>query len=793
MKYWQAWMACALLMCVPAAAQADIFRWDNAQQIPGTQGVTPGPGIDLSSRNTAQRNLRFADFSGGLDLSQANFWGSWLDSSRFNGANLTNAELQSAILTNADLSGANLTNAYLGNATLTSANFAGAVIQGTEFWRGDFPGGGSGITLTQLYSTASYQQENLRSIGLRGHDLTGGNFSALDLAGAVFTSSKLTGANLSGTNLIDADLHGATLTNANLAGAVVTGAQFGRTTWASFTKEQLYSTASYQQRNLRDIGLGVNDLTGWDFSALDLAGADFTSSTLTSADFAGAVVAGANFARFSLGGQGSGITLPQLYSTASYQQWNLRGIGLRDHDLTGADFSGQDLTGADLGGSSLTSANVAGAVVAGANFARISYSLEFPGSGITRTQLYSTASYQQRNLRGIGLGGHDLTGVDFSDHDLTGAHLGGSTLTGANFAGAVVARANFARNAPGEFPGSGITLLQLYSTASYQKKDLRGIGLGANELTGGDFSGHDLTGANLVSSMLMNANLSGTNLTDAELVAANLASANLSGANLTDANLLGSTLTNANLAAAIVTGAAFAGTTRGGFTKEQLYSTASYLQRDLRGIDFTSNNLTGWDFSDQDLVGASFYASQVSRANFSFADLRDAEPLPSGAITRNSIRESGEINGLDLAAGETLVVRDSTIGITVRNRMNIVSGGTLELVLGDADWGSTMALAAGITPDLGGTLRVRFADHANLASMVGTTFDFFDWPAALDTNNRFDAIELPPGTRWDLNQLYLTGTATLTAIPEPSAVLLFACATAACAARRQILANRLRL
>jgi hypothetical protein len=104
--------------------------------------------------------------------------------------------------------------------------------------------------------------------------------------------------------------------------------------------------------------------------------------------------------------------------------------------------------------------------------------------------------------------------------------------------------------------------------------------------------------------------------------------------------------------------------------------------------------------------------------------------------------------------------------------MNAVSGGTLELVLGDADWGSTMAVAAGVTPDLGGTLRVRFADQANLAALLGTTFDFFDWPAVLHTNNRFDATELPPGTQWDISQLYVTGTAKLTAIPEPSTALV---------------------
>jgi hypothetical protein len=125
-----------------------------------------------------------------------------------------------------------------------------------------------------------------------------------------------------------------------------------------------------------------------------------------------------------------------------------------------------------------------------------------------------------------------------------------------------------------------------------------------------------------------------------------------------------------------------------------------------------------------------------------------SEPIQ---LARNTIHKSGAINRLDLQAGETLVVRDSAIGITVNDSMNAVSGGTLELVLGDADWGSTMSVAAGVTPDLGGTLRVRFADQANLASMLGTTFDFFDWPGVLDTNNRFASTRLscrpaPSGT-----------------------------------------------
>jgi uncharacterized protein YjbI with pentapeptide repeats len=98
-----------------------------------------------------------------------------------------------------------------------------------------------------------------------------------------------------------------------------------------------------------------------------------------------------------------------------------------------------------------------------------------------------------------------------------------------------------------------------------------------------------------------------------------------------------------------------------GITLPQLYSTASYQQRNLRGIGLVNNNLTGWDFSGQDLTGVRFDSSRLTNANFSFADLRGAAHLSGQFSARNAIRENGAINGLDLAAGETLVVRDSDI------------------------------------------------------------------------------------------------------------------------------------
>ena len=183
------------------------------------------------------------------------------------------------------------------------------------------------------------------------------------------------------------------------------------TTSRGFTAAQLYSTQSYKGKTSGEYNFG-NDLTGWDFSGQNLTNADLTYSTLTDADLTGAVVTRAIFSRW-WGGEGTGITQAQLASTASYQTKNLTGIVLSLNDLTGCDFSGQNLSGASLQDATLTNANLTGAVVTGANLGRISGGLaDDPGSGVTKEQLYSTASYQAKNLRGITLWGHDLTGWD---------------------------------------------------------------------------------------------------------------------------------------------------------------------------------------------------------------------------------------------------------------------------------------------------------------------------------------------------------------------------------------------
>jgi uncharacterized protein YjbI with pentapeptide repeats len=135
-----------------------------------------------------------------------------------------------------------------------------------------------------------YRWDNGKVIpGTEGRTLTlGSDFSGLDLEYADLSGVYVEGVNLSGADLYRSDLSygrmdGGSLENANVAEANMTGryfsvvnlknANFAGSTinWAGFpysklTKDQLYTTASYQAKDLKGIQLHNNDLTDWSFS-----------------------------------------------------------------------------------------------------------------------------------------------------------------------------------------------------------------------------------------------------------------------------------------------------------------------------------------------------------------------------------------------------------------------------------------------------------------------------------------------------------------------------------------------
>jgi uncharacterized protein YjbI with pentapeptide repeats len=283
----------------------------------------------------------------------------------------------------------------------------------------------------------------------------------------------------------------------------------------------------------------------------------------------------------------------------------------------------------------------------------------------------------------------------------------------------------------------------LYSTASYKNKDLSGVNFGYNKLSGFDLSGQNLTGAGFYS-----ADLSGVNMTDAVVAGADFSSA-------------------------------FS------FTRDLLYSTASYKNKDLRGVSFRYNNFSGFDLSGQDLRNTMFLSCSFSGTDFSFADMRTTKygDYISTPNMNNTIRSDGQIQGLNIASGKTLVIRNFEIGITVVGTMTMAADSRLQFILDGNPWGSTITIASGVNPLLNGDIELLFADGVDINALIGTTYKLFNWNGQLLEGQEFADIITQPGLAWDVSHVYTTGEITL--VPEPASAMLMMLGAAWMAARRK--------
>ena len=554
------------LLAFASMARTDIFQWEYVNPVDPSQGMKQSsvlcPGGAGANVHPGGRLLL-------RDLTKAYLIG----------ADLRNSEIISNTLTSADFSDANLANALFFNSNLTSVSFAranltlarfedfsqdqldgidwsDAIIAGTLFRRAT----SRGFTASQLYSTASYKDRNLAGVEFYDSDFSGWDFSEQNLSSAFFSSVDLTNANFSRAILFHANL-GAMLNGADITDAVINGAYIGQITAA-----QLYSTASYKARDLRGINIGVDVPGGWDFTGQNLAGAGIYGEALKNANMTGANIVGASFYSYGT------VPATQLYSTSSYQEHNLSGIAIYDAQLPAVDFNGQNLSnayfvssnlnGADFSHADLSNVQFNNSTVVNANFtnSKIVGATLSNASGFTAAQFYSTANYQARDLAGVWFYDNDLGGWDLSGQNLASAILQGP-LAGADFTDALVAGAQL---------NQSFTMAQLYSTASYQAGDLRGIALGGVDFAGVNLAGRDLSGTSLSRANLSGANLSGAVVSSGSLAESVLTNANLSGADLANANLAGSDLTNAELTNAHVAGTSFDSTTSRGFTAAQL-------------------------------------------------------------------------------------------------------------------------------------------------------------------------------------------------------------------------------
>ena len=170
----------------------------------------------------------------GQDVSGQSFAeGSYIGSSWKN-VTAINTKFTKSNYSNASFIEANLTNANFQSSNLTNVDFTNAIITGTYF------ANVKNFTKEQLYSTQSYKDRNLSRTALISINLSECNFSYCNLTNTILQSSNLS--------------------DVNFMNAIISGTHF--TGVKNFTKEQLYSTQSYKDRNLSNIILMANNLNG---------------------------------------------------------------------------------------------------------------------------------------------------------------------------------------------------------------------------------------------------------------------------------------------------------------------------------------------------------------------------------------------------------------------------------------------------------------------------------------------------------------------------------------------------
>jgi hypothetical protein len=165
--------------------------------------------------------------------------------------------------------------------------------------------------------------------------------------------------------------------------------------------------------------------------------------------------------------------------------------------------------------------------------------------------------------------------------------------------------------------------------------------------------------------------------------------------------------------------------------------------------------------------------------------------LTLNTVTRNLILPDGRIWGLDLEAGDSLIVRDDDalatsphrglapprppISVKVFGRISVAEGGVLKLLFDADNWDSQISFEPGVPVQLGGALELTFVDDVDLLSQVGRTLRIFDWTGVSPSGQ----FEIRSPYVWDLTNLYTTGKLTLIAVPEPATVsIVLVCAPA---------------
>jgi uncharacterized protein YjbI with pentapeptide repeats len=731
-------------------------------------------------------------------------------------------------LTGANFRGQNLADASFSDATLTGADFTDADIRGANFNKSFM---GTGITLPQLYSTASYRAKDLSGIDLRDNSLAGGNFVGQNLTYARLYDAQLTGADFTAADTRGAAMHSLSAVNLIEPFGHINGLDLGNgdlLVVRDFDGFSFPIPIKVDQRLAMGPGgtlRMVFEADAWDSTISFSTGIPVTLGGTLEITFADDVNLATQIGRTFDLFDWTGVNPVGAFAISSPYAWDL------SHLHTTGDvtlISIPEPSSLLLLGCALASilavrhaiclrhrrvlqiAVALFAIVAIAASARADiYQWEYinPADPSQGKQQNSTlapdgacvdavpgADLRDRNLTMAYLTGADLMNVLGYVANLTNADLSHANLSNANFAAATLTDADFTRadvrgtglakaetfgggsvnslyGCCSPTYGTGITLAQLYSTTSYQDHDLSGISLAYNNLTGGNFAGQNLS----------NAFLGHATLTDADFSQANLSNVVINDAILTDARFGEANLTNANFCRANITGANFA---------QANLTNAYFVDANLTGANFREANLVNSNFAFYDftfcLMGGCSepppprYAT-LADVDLTAADVRGAQVSTAGAITTNLIRPDGRIDDLDLNDGGLLVVRDYDGDHTRTNPFGMPAPVPPIPITVD------QYLAMGP----GGTLRMVFESDAwdstisfapgipvTLGGALELTFAD-DVNLTSQVGRSFElfnwtgveptgAFTIRSSYTWDLSKLYTTGEVTLIAVPEPA-------------------------
>ena len=394
----------------------------------------------------------------------------------------------------------------------------------------------------------------------------------------------------------------------------------------------------------------------------NLSKSTFTSVDLYNANFNDAIITNSSFISCA------NLTSLQLYSTKSYKDKNLQGIEFRsliEFGSSGLDLSSQNLTNCVFG-FSMVGVDITDATIVGASLSL----------GLTSKQLYSTKSYREKNLFGVILRG-EIRNFSFKGQNLTSADLSLCDVRDSDFTDTIINDVNF-----GSFGTTGFTKSSLISTKSYKEKNLRGVKFSGGSRLDVDLSGQDLS--NAVFSIAIDT------------------------CDMTDS---------------IIEGADFS---YSGMTKAQIYSTKSYKNRNLSGVDFSYLDLRGISFENINLQNTKFESSVSSHyyeINFYYADLRGATLSSSSTHkTQNTIWTDGEIKNFSMTSAED--------NFSIRKYVPATTGGVMinAKIVEDAtiSGGAVLTLEEGAVLEISAGKTLTVSDNGEIV---------FDVDAAADDTN----------------------------------------------------------